>query len=359
MATTAVTFKGYNSVQLDEILDKYKPTIASAIPTKITPERMMRIFHTVISINPKIKECTQGSVIGAIMESAVLGLDPTPQMGQVAFIPRWSNKKKVSELQFMIEYRGYLTLARRSGNVTNVEARVVFQYDEFSYSYGLNPTLEHKPSLNGSGEKGTSGEIIAAYCVFTFKSGEKYFEVMSIEDIEKRMHVSPYIGKDSIWQRWKSDMCLKTVIRHAIKYVQLDTREKEGVAADEGIIDIDSFASGKLDVSEVKHPDLEPIETEVEMPVAIEDAKEATAPDCFPEPKPELEVEAITEPSPKQQAKDAVKKAQTVKASPLKPPTRKKATADSNKPEVCAICGKPGNLSRYGDDRRWICEDCI
>jgi len=56
------------------------------------------------------------------------------------------------EAQLIPGYRGYIALARRSGDVQSVAAQVVYENDRFSIRYGLNEDLEHVPAEGDRGE---------------------------------------------------------------------------------------------------------------------------------------------------------------------------------------------------------------
>ena len=47
--------------------------------------------------------------------------------------------------------KGLLDLAYRSGEVSTVMAQVVYENDEFEYSFGLEPKLVHRPALENRG----------------------------------------------------------------------------------------------------------------------------------------------------------------------------------------------------------------
>src|SRR5690606_2412614 len=82
--------------------------------------------------------------------------------------------------QLMIGYKGYMVLARRSGEVTSINARVVRQKDVFEYEDGLDRKLVHKPYM-GPDEP---GDIVAAYVVARFKDGDFAIDVVAKRDID-------------------------------------------------------------------------------------------------------------------------------------------------------------------------------
>jgi recombination protein RecT len=77
------------------------PEIAKALPSHLKPERLARIVTTEIRRNPKLLECTRESLLGALMLSAQLGLEPGP-LGHVYYIPYSNKKTGVTECQFIL-----------------------------------------------------------------------------------------------------------------------------------------------------------------------------------------------------------------------------------------------------------------
>jgi len=149
------------------------------------------------------------------MTCAALGLEPDPFLGQAYFVPYWNTKKNCYEAQFMPGYRGYIALARRTGEVQTVSAQVVYERDFFTLQYGLQEKLDHIPV------DGDRGNIKGAYVIFRYKDGSYSFDYMTHSDIKAvAMRSATYDEKKGTWAGpWETDegeMCKKTVIkRHA------------------------------------------------------------------------------------------------------------------------------------------------
>ena len=109
-----------------------------------------------------------------MMTAAQLGLEPNTPLGQAYLLPYWNSKANAYECQFQLGYKGLLDLAYRSGEISVIQAHVVYSEDQFSYSFGLKPELKHIPA---SGER---GEPVYVYAIFHTKDGGYGFEVCSI-----------------------------------------------------------------------------------------------------------------------------------------------------------------------------------
>lgn len=205
-----------------------KPQIEKALPSVITPDRFSRMTLTAVSTNPELGECTPASFCGAMMQAAQLGLEPNTPLGQAYLIPFKNNKKGVVEAQFQLGYKGMLELAHRSGQFKNIEARVVYENDQFEYEYGLEPKLTHKPAMTGRGKP------IYYYAVFTLVNGGFGFEVMSKEDVEE--HRRAYSkARFSPWNTAFDEMAKKTVLKKVLKYAPIRTEFARELTADETI----------------------------------------------------------------------------------------------------------------------------
>jgi phage RecT family recombinase len=175
---------------------------------------------TSIQKTPKLMECTPQSLLACVMTCAQLGLEPDQFLGQAYLVP-FGNV-----CTLIPGYRGYIALARRSGELQTLSAQVVYSNDEFSLQYGVEDTLIHKPALNGR------GEMIGAYCVFKYKDGGYSFDWMSKEDIDKIRKRSK-AANDGPWVTDYDEMAKKTVIKRHAKLAPLSVEFQKAVALEE------------------------------------------------------------------------------------------------------------------------------
>ena len=163
------------------LVEKLKPQLALALPRHMTADRMARIVLTDMRRVPKLMECTPQSLAGAIMASAQLGLEPGNGLGHAYLLP-FDKRAKVggqwqtvaTECQIIIGYRGMIDLARRSGQIVSLSARIVHERDHFAYRYGLDENVEHVPH---AGE--APGPMTFVYAVAKLKDGGVQFEGIS------------------------------------------------------------------------------------------------------------------------------------------------------------------------------------
>ena len=205
------------------------PAITEALPKSkgMDAERLSRITLTTLRTNPKLLECSIESLLGAVLQSAQLGLEPN-LLSSCYFIPY---KGTVS---FQIGYRGLIDLATRNGQVINIVPGEVRAGDEFHYEYGRNETLKHIPAPNHQ-----RGEIEYFYAYANMKNGGFAFHVMHISEVEKirdQYSISYKFDKNnSIWVKHFESMAYKTVIKRLIKYLPISIETQEAVSHDETV----------------------------------------------------------------------------------------------------------------------------
>ncbi|MES2488524.1 MAG: recombinase RecT [Pseudomonadota bacterium] len=260
-----------NAKEFPLLLDKMKSQIALALPKHMDVDRMLRVSLTCFRTTPKLAECDPMSVIAAIVQSAQLGLEPG-LMGQAYLIPfkrsfkRGNDWHSVMECQFMPGYRGLISLARRGGDVTSINAEIVYDKDFFEIELGVNPSLKHKPKIDGE-----RGEPICVYAVAQFKEGSYQFGWMTIEEVEKirlrnekknSKNKEADYKKETPWDTDYEEMAKKTMIRRICKTLPMSVELAKAIAVTDAV-DQGKRAVIEGDFVNVIEPEAEPL-TETE-----------------------------------------------------------------------------------------------
>ena len=189
-----------------DLINQQKPAIEVALPKHLDAERFTRIVLTEVRRTPALLRCDPMSLLGALMLSAQLGLEPGP-LGHAYFIP-FKN-----EVVFVIGYKGMIDMARRSGQISTIVARAVHEGDEFSYRYGLDDDLKHVPT-------DMPGPLTHVYAIAKFKDGGAVFVVLSLTEVESYHLRSPSAKAQT--SPWKTDyeaMAKKTAIRRLFPFL--------------------------------------------------------------------------------------------------------------------------------------------
>ena len=208
---------------------KIKAQMALALPKHMTADRLARIATTEMRRVPALAKASPESFLGAIMQCAQLGLEPSNGLGHAYLIPFGNGQDKQGRrnVQLIIGYRGMIDLARRSGQILCISARAVYEHDEFSFAYGLHEDLKHTP-----GEEGDSGALTHVYAVARLKDGGVQFEVMSRKQVEA-IRAQSQAGKNGPWVSHFEEMAKKTVIRRLFKYLPVSIEMQQAIGLDE------------------------------------------------------------------------------------------------------------------------------
>lgn len=137
-------------VVLEQQLTLLQPRMSDLLSaTGIKPERIVRTVMLAVEKTPKLLDCSRGSVLSSAMTFAVLGLECDGVTGQGYILPF------AGKAQPVIGYKGYNTLAGRSGYIIN--GAVVREGDGFDFELGSAPFVRHSPVL------GSKRPIIGAW----------------------------------------------------------------------------------------------------------------------------------------------------------------------------------------------------
>lgn len=192
-----------------------RSSIAAVLPRHMDADRMVRIVLQAANRTPDLLKCTPQSVALALVNAAQLGLEAGSLTGSAYLVPFNNKKTGNKECQLIPGYRGLIDLARRSGEVLKIEARVIYEGDDFDIDYGAG-TVRHRPSMTSRARV----DILGAYAIATLKNAITQIEFMTREEIDgirKRSRA----GDSGPWVTDFSEMCRKTVVRRLIKYLPL------------------------------------------------------------------------------------------------------------------------------------------
>lgn len=167
---------------------------------------------------PALEVCSKESIANALLSMVIQGLNPDKK--QCYFIP-FGRK-----LVMMRSYFGSMHVAKSvNENIEDIYAEVVYEGDEFEYAKQRGKTVitKHIQRL----ENVKKDKIIAAYACVLYKNGKEEATIMTIDEIKqawKQSRMNPidekgHIKIGSTHDKFTSDMCKKTVINKACKYI--------------------------------------------------------------------------------------------------------------------------------------------
>jgi recombination protein RecT len=259
-------------------LERLLPEIERARPRGLEARRFARILVTEVTRNPELLECTQASLLRALLQSAQLGLYPDSQVGHAYLIPFKDKKKDTLEAQLLTGYKGLVVLAYRSGQVAQIAARVVHENEPFELEFGSNERLVHKPCLHGE-----PGDPYAVYMYAKIRGGGEVIEILTRADVEKARRASK--APDSpAWKNWEPEMWRKTAMRRGAKWLPLSSEDARLIAREEAEDLPDAPSSPLLELDDGRTIDVE--KGEVSGGPKKKNLKDKYKPEATPTPDP-------------------------------------------------------------------------
>ena len=237
--------------------------IKAVMPSHMSENRLFQLAVSAYNSTPELAECTTVSVLSCVMKCAALGLEPSAVdgLGRACILPYRNGKTKRYEANFILGYRGMIDLARKSGEIKDINAHAVYEGDTFSYSFGLNEDLTHVPS----NEPKAGRQLTHAYCVAHFKNGGHYFNVLTREDIEQARKSSR--AANSSYSPWKThfeQMAVKTAIRRAFPYLPVSIEAQDAAASDDRTPDYSAQLAPVIVTATETQPEPEPADEQPE-----------------------------------------------------------------------------------------------
>lgn len=135
---------------------------AKALPSVMPVDTFMRLALNELRAKPDLLQCSPESMLGALMTSARLGLEPGGPLGQFYLTPRridgrWS-------VVPIIGYKGLRDLALRSGKVSSIQSFLIREGDSFAYGSDEVRGFWHewRPDPDGDDERDWTGVLTIA-----------------------------------------------------------------------------------------------------------------------------------------------------------------------------------------------------
>ena len=175
-----------------------------ALPSHLTAEFFTRAFLTTLNRTPKLRECTQSSVMECLMTCAQFGLVPDGRRAHLIPIK--------GECKLWLGYQGLLEVILRTGEIASFTTQVVCENDEFTWTTG---EIEHKINF-----RKPRGEPYAYYAIATRKDGTRQTEVMAKSEVDRIRSMSA--GKNSdAWTNHYDEMARKTTFKRLAKWLPI------------------------------------------------------------------------------------------------------------------------------------------
>jgi recombination protein RecT len=209
--------------RMRDLVTKMQDKIAAVLPKHLTPERMVQIVLVEGNRNPKLRECTPGSLAASVMLASELGLEPSGPLGKFYLIPRKMAVKGPDgrtipgkfEMQCtpLVGYKGLAELAYRTGELARLNAGVVYTAELASGAFTATlepPEIRHAFTPHPFNRD--DDEIALAYATAETKDGARAQVILTRSQIEDRRARSQASGSGP-WVTDYAAQCRKTALR--------------------------------------------------------------------------------------------------------------------------------------------------
>lgn len=235
---------GDELVKLFADIDGRMTSWKKVLPAKVSQEWFAAECKVAVQRNPDLMTCTRVSLFDSLLTCAQLGLSPSGRLGSAHLIPfktsvqvgggKW---EKATVCQLVIGYRGYIDLARRSGEVKGFGVEVVYEGENFRDVGGLHPTVEHDKDRD-TDEKQSPDKLYAVYAWAELADGFRQHVVLYRPDINRAKAAAR--GADnakSPWVTHTAEQWKKTAIRRLVKLLPLSPDRAQLLARAEEVED--------------------------------------------------------------------------------------------------------------------------
>ena len=231
----------------------------AALPKTLPIDLFMRVALTGFRQTPELLNCTRKSLLGALLETARLGLEPCTE--QAYLIPYGK------ECTLVIGYQGYVQLMYRTGQVEAVEAELVYEADEWEYSLGDGGKFYHRPNLLADDR----GKPLFAYSFAKLTGGGRTKVAITTRRDAERIKAEFAKSAKSPWKTGSFDqMWLKTPVRQLQKWAPKSAEMRRAAVVD-----------GATYSADMGEPDVDPnvLDGEVVEPTSAPPAQDAAEQD--------------------------------------------------------------------------------
>jgi len=245
-------------------------------------EAASRLFH-----QPAYANCTNESLLGCLLKAATFGFTLSPELGECYAIPRSiktgqtfknATGKDVPVMEivavFQIGYKGWKSLAERTGRVKFWDYAAVYSNDLFEFEMGSDQYIRHQRSLDDK-NRGTR----TAFWAMANLGPEKVFAIMSIAEAEEYRRSSETqfawvngqkqfsAEPTGIWGKHYNAMAMRKLFKElATKKIPLTDLTMQAVNADDSvtnvnekgvIIEVGASEVAQMATEETMHEDYE------------------------------------------------------------------------------------------------------
>lgn len=215
---------------LGNVLKSQFKAIESIVPKGVDPQRLARIALIEFQKNPLLMQCSIQSVVGCVLQAAMLGLEIGGSLGYCYMVP-YKQKNGTYIAQFQVGYKGLAKKTRESGEIRHIDVGIVHQNDDYEFEKGLEPKCRVKFQFGQD-----RGPVIGYYACASFTSGGTCFEVMTKDQVLRFAKLKSKSFSNGPWQTDFDAMAIKTVFKQLSKWLPMNEGMEKAMGSDEKVL---------------------------------------------------------------------------------------------------------------------------
>lgn len=105
--------------------EKIQKTLLASLSTEKAKQKFISNIVSLVSVRPDLQECDNSTIISGAMVATSLDLPMSPSLGFCTLVPFKDKKNDRVVANFILQYKGYIQLAIRSGYYSDIDVKEV------------------------------------------------------------------------------------------------------------------------------------------------------------------------------------------------------------------------------------------
>lgn len=223
LSTAAVQAK--RTPTMKDLIEAQLPAIERQLGGTMNSDAFVRAVLSEVTKTPDLMQADPKTLLGGVMLAAQLRLEIGPGLGEFYLTPRRDHGQMICLP--IVGFQGMVKLALRSEFVTNVQAFIVREGDEWSYGANAERGLFYDWTPKDFEEKRPMVGVVATA---RMKQGGTTWAYLTREQVEDRR---PSYWNKTPWGSHPDEMAKKTAVRALAKYLPKSTDLGRAIEADE------------------------------------------------------------------------------------------------------------------------------
>ena len=186
-------------------------SMENALPKDFNRERFVQNAISVLNDKPELQKANKAQLQLGLIKAAMLNLNYANK--EFYLIPYQGT------VNFQLDYRGMQKVAKAYSvrPIKDIHADVVRDGDQFEYKI-----VDNNPFISFIPKPFSNAEIVGCFCYIEYEDGGIEVTRMSTEEVQEVRNNYSNAKNSKAWQKSFDQMMIKTVIRRALKTVELD-----------------------------------------------------------------------------------------------------------------------------------------